>query len=88
VPTFSLPFDLRAAVRLEYDLPLLKAYPIRGFDVIRCEPDRLYPVGGSYGPVHGAAYGEAYFVDVRRRTAERVDDPAECRRLAVLLSAT
>jgi hypothetical protein len=87
VPAFSLPFDLRAAVRLEYDDVTLKAYPIRGLDVMRCEADSVYPLGGTYGPVHGAPYGEAWFVNVRRRTAVRIDGEAQCRRWAKLLSA-
>jgi hypothetical protein len=88
VPVFSLPFDLNAAVRLRYDDPSLRAYPIRGFDVIRCLPGRLEPAGGSYGPAHGARYGAAWFVAVRRRAAVRIDSSAECRRWAALLSAT
>jgi hypothetical protein len=87
IPAFSLSFDLRAAVRLEYDDPSLFAYPIRGLDVIRCLGDSLHPVGGTYGPVHGAGYGEAWFVNVRRRAAVRIDDAAQCRRWARLLSA-
>jgi hypothetical protein len=87
VPVFSLPFDLRAALRLRYDDSTVRAFPIRGFDVIRCLGDRLYPVGGSYGPVQAAPYGQALFVDVRRRTATRIDSRAQCRRWAALLSA-
>jgi hypothetical protein len=88
IPVFSLPFDLNAAVRLRYDDPSLRAYPIRGFDVIRCLSDRLEPAGGSYGPAHGARYGQAWFVAVRRRSAVLIDSAAQCRRWAALLSAT
>ena len=87
VPVFSLAFDLRAAIRLEYDDESLSAYPVRGLDVIRCLSDALHPVGGTYSEVHGARYGEAWFVNVPRRAAVRIDDPAECRRWAQLLSA-
>jgi hypothetical protein len=87
IPAFSLSFDLRSAVRLEYDDPSLFAYPVRGLDVIRCGATTLQPVGGTYSEVHGADYGEAWFVNVRRRTAVRIDDPGECRRWARLLSA-
>jgi hypothetical protein len=87
VPVFSLPFDLKAAVRLAYDDLSPRAYPIRGFDVIRCLAGRLEPSGGSYGPAHGARYGTAWFVLVPRRSAVRIDSRAECRRWAVLLSA-
>jgi hypothetical protein len=85
VPAFSLPFDLRAAVRLDYDDDSLSAYPVRGLDVIRCLRRSLHPVGGTYGTEHGARYGEAWFVDVRERTAVRIDSPAQCRREAVRL---
>ena len=87
IPVFSLAFDLRAALRLEYDEPALSAYPIRGFDVIRCTGDSLHPVGGTYGEVHGARYGEALFVNVPRRAAVRIDGPAECRSWARRLNA-
>ncbi len=55
--------------------------------MIRCEASRLQPVGGTYGEVHGAAYGEAWFVNVRRRAAVRINSAAECKRWASLLSA-
>ena len=87
IPSFSLAFDLRSAVRLQYGDPSLKAYPIRGFDVIRCEADRLFPVGGTYGPVHGASYGQAYFVSVPRRRAFRVGSRAQCEALRARLGA-
>jgi hypothetical protein len=87
IPSFSLAFDLRAAVRLEYDDASLSAYPVRGFDVMRCFGGSLHPVGGTYGEVHGARYGEAWFVNVPRRAAVRIDDAAECRRWARLLNA-
>ncbi len=87
IPSFSLAFDLRSAVRLQYDDSSLAAYPIRGFDVIRCQANRLYPVGGTYGPVHGASYGQAYFVSVPRRRAFRVDSRAQCEALRARLGA-
>jgi hypothetical protein len=87
VPVFSLPFDLRAAVRLKFDDASLKAYPIRGLDVIRCDATRLYPVGGTYGPVHGARYGEALFVSVPRSRAFRVVSRAQCEALRAHLGA-
>jgi len=87
VPAFSLSFDLRSAVRLTYGDASLRAYPVRGLDVIRCDSATLQPVGGTYSGVHGARYGRAWFVNVRRRAAVRIDDAAECRRWAALLSA-
>ena len=87
VPAFSLPFDLRAAVRLEYDDGTLSAYPIRGLDTIRCTATGLYPHGGTYGPVHGARYGSAWFVSVPRRRAFRVDSRAQCVSLRARLGA-
>ena len=87
VPVFSLAFDLRAAVRLQYDDESLSAYPVRGLDVIRCGADGLEPVGGTYSAVHGARYGEAWFVNVPRRAATRIESAAQCRRWAELLNA-
>jgi hypothetical protein len=87
VPAFSLAFDLRDAVRLQYRDPSLRAYPIRGFDVVRCEPGRLYPVGGTYGPLHGARYGQAWFVSVPARHAFRVSSRAQCLELSRRLGA-
>jgi hypothetical protein len=87
IPAFSLSFDLNAAARLRYGDGRLRAFPIRGLDVIRCTPTLLYPVGGTYGPVHGSPYRRAFFVDVRRRSAVRIDGQDQCRRWASLLSA-
>src|SRR3954449_7393495 len=87
IPAFSLPFDLRSAVRLEYDDGSLRAYPIRGFDTIDCESAALPPVGGTYGPVHGAPYGEAWFVSVPRRRAFRVTSRVQCEALRARLGA-
>jgi hypothetical protein len=87
IPAFSLAFDLRAAVRLQYDDGSLRAFPIRGFDVIQCGVASLYPIGGSYSPVHGALYGQAWFVSVPRRRAFRVTSRAQCDALRARLSA-
>jgi hypothetical protein len=87
IPAFSLPFDLRAAVRLQYDDGSLRAFPIRGFDTIDCQAATLHPVGGTYGPVHGAAYGDAWFVSVPRRRAFRVTSRAQCEALRARLGA-
>jgi hypothetical protein len=87
IPSFSLAFDLRSAVQLQYGDSSLAAYPIRGFDVIRCRARGLYPVGGTYGPVHGASYGRAYFVSVPRERAFRVDSQAQCEALRARLGA-
>jgi hypothetical protein len=87
VPVFSLPFDLRSAVRLQFDDPSLKAYPVRGLVVIECDAAGLHPVGGTYGPVHGAAYGEAWFVSVPRRRVFRVDSRRQCEALRARLGA-
>jgi hypothetical protein len=85
IPAFSLPFDLRAAVRLEYDDGTLSAFPVRGLDVIRCLDGSLHPLGGTYGEEHGAPYGFAWFVDVREGTAVRIDGREQCRREAARL---
>jgi peptidoglycan/LPS O-acetylase OafA/YrhL len=78
VPAFSLPFDLKAALRLREGTHLVAAYPMARSTVIHCEPDRLYPTGGTYGPVHGAGYGEAVFVDVPSARVARIRDRAAC----------
>jgi hypothetical protein len=78
VPAFSLPFDLKAAVRLRFDNPSLAAYPVAGDTVIHCEAGRLYPTGGTYGRVHGARYGAALFVDVPARRAIAIGSRAAC----------
>lgn len=85
VPVFSLPFDLKAAVRLRYDNPSLAAYPMARDTRIRCGPTGLYPVGGTYGPVHGARYGSALFVDVPTGRTEAVGSRADCLRLRARL---
>ena len=81
VPVFSLPFDLKAAVRLKYGTHRLAAYPLSSTTVIHCEAASLYPSGGTYGRVHGAPYGKAIFVDVPRRRLLRIGSRADCLRL-------
>jgi hypothetical protein len=78
VPAFSLPFDLKAAVRLRYRTHLVAAYPVAGWTVIQCSADLIYPTGGTYGRIHGARYGDAVFVDVPRRRAIPIRTRAEC----------
>src|SRR5206468_2459371 len=51
VPVFSLPFDLKAAVRVRDRSHLVAAYPILGGTVINCAPDLVYPTGGTYGRI-------------------------------------
>jgi hypothetical protein len=77
---FSLPFDLKAAVRLKYHTHRLSAYPMLGGTAIHCTADLVYPTGGTYSRVHGARYGEAYFVDVPRRRVTPIRSRADCLR--------
>jgi hypothetical protein len=87
VPVFSLPFDLKAAVRLRDHTHLAAAYPILGGTVVQCAPDLVYPTGGTYGRVHGAHYRHAVFVDVRRRQAITIRTRGQCLRERTLLGA-
>lgn len=80
VPVFSLPFDLKSALRLSYRNPSLAAYPMLGGTVINCRASMLYPTGGTYGPVHGARYGQAVFIDMARRRAIPIRSRADCLR--------
>jgi hypothetical protein len=80
VPAFSLPFDLKAALRLREGTHLVAAYPMAGSTAIHCGSEGLYPSGGSYGPAHGARYGEAVFVDVPSGRTARIVDRAACLR--------
>jgi hypothetical protein len=81
VPAFSLPFDLKAAVRLRYNTHLLAAYPMAHSAVVQCAPDLVYPTGGTYGRVHGAPYGLAVFVYVPTRRVIPIRSRAQCLRL-------
>jgi hypothetical protein len=78
VPVFSLPFDLKAALRLRYDNPSLAAYPMAASAAIVCGRYTLYPTGGTYGKVEGAAYGSAWFVDVPAGRVVPIADRADC----------
>jgi hypothetical protein len=88
VPVFSLPFDLKAAVRLRYDDASIQAYPVAGDTVINCTAASLYPSGGTYGPVHGATYGSAVFVDVPAKRSVAIGSRAACLRWRTRLQAT
>jgi hypothetical protein len=81
VPVFSLPFDLKAAIRLKYHTHRLAGYPMASGTVVNCAPDIVYPTGGTYSRIHGARYGEAYFVDVPHRRVVPVRSRADCLRL-------
>jgi hypothetical protein len=81
IPAFSLPFDLKAALRLRDDTHLVAAYPMSRGNGIACSSDLLYPTGGSYTRAHGARYGHAVLVDVPARRATPIRSRAECLRL-------
>jgi hypothetical protein len=78
VPVFSLPFDLKAAVRVRYHDASPAAYPIAERTGIQCGAAALYPTGGTYGPAQGAPYGGAVFVDVPAKRAIAIRSRAEC----------
>ena len=80
VPVFSLPFDLKAAVRLEYDDASLAAYPIPDDGGIECGNKGLHPTGGTYGPAQTEEYGSAIFVDVPTHRATTIASRADCLR--------
>jgi hypothetical protein len=80
VPIFSLPFDLKAAVRLKYDDVSLAAYPIPDDGGIECGTLGLHPTGGTYGPGQTEEYGHAVFVDVKTRAATTIRSRADCLR--------
>jgi hypothetical protein len=81
IPAFSLPFDLKAALRLRDHTHLVAAYPMARGNRIACAAGLLFPTGGSYTRVHGARYGHAVFVDVPGRRALPIRSRAECLRL-------
>ncbi|HEY0632535.1 MAG TPA: hypothetical protein VGC98_10810, partial [Thermoleophilaceae bacterium] len=87
IPAFSLPFDLKAAVRLRDHTHLVAAYPMARSSVIQCAPDLVYPTGGSYGRVHGAPYGLAVFVDVPSRHVIPIRSRAQCLQWRARLGA-
>jgi hypothetical protein len=78
VPVFSLPFDLKAALRLRFDNPSLAAYPMPLRAGIVCGRYTLHPTGGTYGTPEGAAYGSAWFVDVPAARVIPITDRAGC----------
>jgi hypothetical protein len=80
VPVFSLPFDLKAAVRLRYDDVSVAAYPLAERSGIECGDKGLHPTGGTYGPAQSEEYGSAVLVDVPERRAIPIDDRAACER--------
>jgi hypothetical protein len=81
VPAFSLPFDLKAALRLRDHTHLVAAYPLGPGNGIVCARGLLHPSGGSYTRVHGARYGHAVLVDVPARRLMPVRSRADCLRL-------
>ena len=88
IPSFSLPFDLKAALRLREGTHRVAAYPMARANGIVCERDLLYPTGGSYTRVQGARYGDAVFVDVPARRATPIRSRADCLRWRARLTAS
>jgi hypothetical protein len=80
VPVFSLPFDLKAALRLKYHTHRVAAYPMASDTAIHCAPELVYPSGGTFSQIHGAPYGEAFFVDVPERRVIPIRSRADCLR--------
>jgi hypothetical protein len=78
VPIYIASFDLTGAVKLHWDDPSLRAYPIVEGTSIACRADRLEPVGPGWSPDFGATYGRAVFVDLGTGRAEPIGSAKQC----------
>jgi len=77
---FSFSWDLNGAIKLVYDDPTLAGYPILEGARMRCDRRRVGPTEMGWAPAQSAAYGAAFFVDVARSRAERIDSRQQCLR--------
>jgi hypothetical protein len=87
VSVFSATWDLEGALRLTYDDPTLRGYPVYLGTQFWCGARGVYPrssppeydIGtGGYGRAQGASYGKAIFVDVATGRAWTVRNHHQC----------
>lgn len=79
--SFRVAWDLNNAVRLYWDDPDRRSYPIFEGTRMQCGPDGLFPDGpaNGMGPQHGAAYLlGAYFTDLRTGERVHIEDRRDC----------
>ena len=83
VPSFSVSWDLKGALRLRLDDRSARGYAISpASGKIACLDTGVDPRGFAFGRGlgQGSEYGKAYFVDVPARRAVRITSPEVCRR--------
>lgn len=89
IPIFSDTWDLRGAVRINWDDGSLGAYPIFGDTTFVCEADGMYPEGGKefyfleagHSAEEEGRYGKTFAVDLRTGEVERIDGVRRCKSL-------
>lgn len=90
VPSFSVSWDLKNALRLRFDDRTMRGYAISpASGKLACGREGVDPRGFAFGrgAGQGARYGKAFFVDVPARTAVRITDRDVCvRERAALLA--
>jgi len=77
LPIFSQNWDTNGVLRLTYHDPSLYGLPIYRPGAVVCRRTVVY--GAEFGLEHAARYGRAVFVDVRRRSALRIDSRPSCQ---------
>jgi hypothetical protein len=78
VPIFNKSWDLRGALRLEFDDAGLRGFPIFEGIKVRCGSDSLIVDGGGDYGRHRAGYGPVLFLDVPTSRRKRIDGAEAC----------
>jgi hypothetical protein len=79
VPIFATSWDLDGALKIRWNDPSVRGYPITEGATVSCERDGVQPVGSGWHAGHAAAYGGVVFVDIPTERAERINSAAQCR---------
>ena len=82
VPIFNKSWDLRGALRLRFDDPSLRGFPVYRGVRLKCEPDSLVVDGGGDYGRHRAAYRRLVFLDAPTSQREWIDGAGACARAA------
>ena len=83
VYAFRVTWDLDGAVKLLWDDPSLRAYPIFAGTVMDCGKSGVVPIGpgNGNGPLQASGYGLTTFVDLRTDRRASVPSRQACRSL-------
>lgn len=88
VPVFAQPWDLNGAIKVHSGNPSLSAYPLGHGGRLTCAARGVGPAAKYNNVPAPAAYGRAFWLDVRTDAFRAIDSRARCRALNRRMEAT